>query len=112
MDLLYGELAKGRSVRGRPRFTTSTYSLQGCLQRDLISVDIDVERSEDLAIDRNKWRQEVREGHAISEAKQRKAAGDIHTRRETISRQPLRTHPTSAVCIKGLPFPHWSVQTH
>ena len=53
-DTFYEELAKGKRARGRLHIR-----FRDVCKRDMKSVDIDVRRWEDLAIDRNKWRQEV-----------------------------------------------------
>ena len=52
------------SIGGRTWPSTETSRDRS--KRDLKSVDIDVDRWEDLVIDLNKWRQEVREGLARS----------------------------------------------
>ena len=54
------------SIGGRTWPSTETCGDRS--KRDLKSVDIDVDRWENLVIDLNKWRQEVREGLARSKA--------------------------------------------
>ena len=77
-DLLYVELATGnKREQERPHLR-----FRDVCKRDLKSVDINVEWWEELASDRDRWRQEVRAGLISSEAKQRQAAEDRPVRRK------------------------------
>ena len=58
-DLLYGELATGKRAKGRPQLR-----FKDVCKRDMKALDIDPERWEELADDRDRWRQELGRGQA------------------------------------------------
>ena len=83
-DLLYGELATGKRVPGRPklRFTD-------VCRRDMKACHIAHETWEAAADDRSKWRQQVSQGLVMGEADIRAHNSELQNRRKT--RQAVQT---------------------
>ena len=82
-DLLYGELAAGSRALGRPKLR-----FRDVCKRDLKALDIGVDTWEDLAADRDTWRQALHTGLKTSEAKQLLAAEEKRARRKNSQRRP------------------------
>ena len=76
-DLLYGELATGKRAKGRPQLR-----FKDVCKRDMKALDIDPERWEELADDRDRWRQDLGRGLQRGEAKLRQAAEEKRARRK------------------------------
>ena len=75
-DILYGELATGRST-GRPHLR-----FKDVCKRDMRALDIDTESWEGLAVDRSRWRNTLNKHLKSGEAKLMNEATDKRTRRK------------------------------
>jgi len=76
-DLLYGELATGKRAKGRPQLR-----FKDVCKRDMKALDIDPERWEELADDRDRWRRDLCRGLQRGEVKLRQAAEEKRARRK------------------------------
>ena len=88
-DILYGELALGRRITGRPHLRYKDVCV-----RDMKAVDIDTMFWEDLAADRTKWRSALKQHLKTGEDKLMAAAVDKRARRKEVSSsiRPETTH--------------------
>ena len=95
-DILYGELALGRIITGRPHLRYKDVCV-----RDMKAVDNDTMFWEDLAADRTKWRSALKQHLKTGEDKLMAAAVDKRARRKEVSSsiRPETTHRCD-VCNK------------
>ena len=105
-DLLYEELATGRRARGRPHLR-----YKDVCKRDLKAVDIGVERWEELAADRDRWRRETRKGLARMEARREQTARDKHTRQKNSQRTAPQDTPYRCDVCNRLSLPYRPAQS-
>ena len=95
--ILYGELALGRRITGRPHLRYKDVCV-----RDLKDVDIDTMSWEGLAADRTKWRSALKQHLKAGEDKLMAAAAEKRARRKEgrSSIRPETTHRCD-VCNKN-----------
>ena len=76
-DILYGELALGRRITGRPHLRYKYFCI-----RDMKAVDIDTMSWEGLAADRTEWRSALKQHLETGEEKLMAASADKRARRK------------------------------
>jgi hypothetical protein len=92
-DLLYGELAEGSRLTGRPKLR-----FKDVCKRDLKRCDMDTHSQEYIADNRPAWRQSVKEGTRHAEDELTAAAIAKRSRRKERSQNPQQ--PTCFSCTR------------
>ena len=85
-DLLYGELAVGKRPQGRPR-----QCFRNVCKADLRETGVDIDSWEQLATNRDAWRQLVKQGVEDHEAHLCEQADEKRQRRKEKSEEQLRS---------------------
>ena len=88
-DRLYGEIASGKRVQGRPQLR-----FKDVYKKDMKALDMNVDHEEDVAQDRPRWRQELTHSLTRGVKKLRLASEEQRMRRKNSQQAPSVATPS------------------